>query len=161
MELLGHESYQVKEVFAYFELAMYQAQCLERGLGIALATVYGPGPKKITKAQYDELLESNFQKTLGELVNRIRRSVKIPGKLENTISEALKERNRLAHNYFWEKAVAFTKEDGRQTMIEELREIADFLEATDSELSAIVLQFGEKHGITKETMDRLVKKAYG
>ena len=43
MNDLDSESYQIREVYALFGLAMYFAQCLERTIGISMVTVYGPG----------------------------------------------------------------------------------------------------------------------
>ena len=36
------------------------------------------------------------------------------------------KRNWLAHNYFWDRGVAFLSESGRVSMIEELQEIDPF-----------------------------------
>ena len=81
MESLTHESEQIKEVFAPFGLAIYQAQCLERSLAMAVATVYGPGPQKLTKSGYEKLLQSNFKRTLGRLIAELQESVVVDGDL--------------------------------------------------------------------------------
>lgn len=61
------EAEQCKKVFALYGLAMYQAQCLERQIAISLASTFGP--EGITRKQYDSLLESNFEKTMGRLIH--------------------------------------------------------------------------------------------
>ncbi|MEK7396784.1 MAG: hypothetical protein AAB116_07585 [Candidatus Poribacteria bacterium] len=161
MEILNEESEQIKEVFAHFGLAMYIAQGLERTLGIALATVYGPGPQKITKSEYENLLESNFQKTLGKLINDIRKTVEVSEALESMLFESLKKRNCLAHNYFWERAIEFTSRNGRELMIRELIEIKNFLENVDSIFMEINEKWAEKHGVTKEILEATFNKLIG
>ena len=70
-EHIDNVSEQVKEVYAYFGLAMYKAQCVERQLAMILATRYGPGPSKITRTEFDDLLESLFSNTMGWLIRDI------------------------------------------------------------------------------------------
>lgn len=154
VDILDPESHQIREVYARFGLAMYQAQCLERTLAILMATVYGPGPQKSRRTQYDALLESNFRKTLGSFINQLRKRVSIAVDLELRLSEALEKRNWLAHNYFWERAPRFMKEEGRESMIKELQEIADYFAEIDSKLTMIVTEWGEKHGITEEVIQQ-------
>lgn len=163
MEQLDLESDQIKEVYACFGLAIYQAQCLERQLAILLSTEYGLGPKKMTRDQYDELLQSFFVKTLGSLIKHLRQSVDISDDLDSILIEALKKRNWLAHHYFWEKAGQFMTEKGRIQMIRELQSIADFFNRIDQQLSEITHKWAERHGITEEFLERqlgeLVKNA--
>lgn len=158
MDVLDSESYQIREVYAHFGLAMYQAQCLERTLAILMATVYGPGPENITRPQYETLLESYFQKTLGSLIHNLCKTMPIAADLESRLSQALNRRNWLAHNYFWERAPEFMRQQGREAMIEELREIADYFAEIDHELDMIVRQWGEKHGITEEVIQQQMGK---
>lgn len=157
-DFIDPESHQIREVSAHFGLAMYMAQVLERTLALALATVYGPGPGKLVRHQYDALLESNFQKTLGALVKKLRKSVPISEELEALLSESLRKRNWLAHNYFWERAVTFNKEDGRQSMIKELKAIVDYFERVDAKFSAIIREWGDKHGVTQEIVENEMSK---
>ncbi len=127
---------------------------LERTLAILIATVYEYKPPKITRAQYDLLLESHFQKTLGRLIYKLRKSLPIAEDLEFTLLEALDKRNWLFHNYFWERAQKFMKEDGREAMIEELQEIAYYFEKVDHKLDMILLLWGEEHGVTEEIIQK-------
>jgi len=158
MEQLDLESEQIKEVYARFGLAIYQAQCLERQLAILLSTEYGPGPTRMTRDQYDELLHSFFQKTLGSLINHLRKSIEIPDDLESILTETLKKRNWLAHHYFWEKAGQFMTAEGRITMIRELQSIADSFNRIDQQLTEISHIWAEHHGITEEIIQKHLEK---
>ena len=150
MNDLDSESYQIREVYALFGLAMYFVQCLERTIGISMVTVYGPGTQKITREQFDISLESYFKKTLGNLIHEFRKSSTIADDFESTLKEALTKRNWLAHNYFWERAEKFKTENGREDMKEELQKIANYFEEIDHNFTLIIIDWGEKHGITEE-----------
>ena len=65
------QSEEIKEVYAWFGLAMYRAQCLEEQIIIILATKYGPDPRTLSVAEYDYLFERLSSKTLGKLVREI------------------------------------------------------------------------------------------
>jgi len=155
---IDSESSQIKEVYTQFGLVMYQVQCFERTLAILLITAYAPDLQKITRSQYEELLGRYFQRTLGNLINQLREFVTISRQLETTLSRALQKRNWLVHHYFWKRGITFMREDGRESMIEELRGIAQFFEDIDSKLTTIVEEWARKQGITEEAIQRRIQK---
>lgn len=155
---IDSESIQIKEVYTQFGLVMYQVQCFERTLAILLVTAYAPDLQEITRPQYEELLGKYFQRTLGTLINQLREFITISRQLETTLSRALQKRNWLVHRYFWERAITFMREDGRESMIKELREIGQFFEDMDLKLTTIVEEWGRKQGITEETTLRSLQK---
>jgi len=157
MEQLNHTSHQIREIYARFGLAMYQAQCVERQLAILLASEYGPGPSKITRPQYDRPLQSHFERTLGGLLRPLEKSVPLPADFGNTLRIALEKRNWLAHRYFWERTGHFMSERGREKMIIELREAIDYFEKLDANLSGIADSWAKRHNITPQHL----KKALG
>lgn len=158
---IDSESSQIKEVYAQFGLVMYHVQCFERTLAILLITAHAPNPQKTKRSQYEELLGRYFQRTLGNLINQLREFVAISQQFEITLSEALHKRNWLVHDYFWERAMTFMREEGRKTMIEELQGIAQFFEDTDSKFTTIVEKWGRRQGITEEVIQRRIEKLVG
>jgi len=157
MTELDEESAQIREVYAHFGLAMYLLQCVERGIAIVLTTEYGPGIRKITRSQYDELLQSLFKQTLGTLIARLRRVTTLPNDFEARLRDVLETRNWLTHHYFWERAGKFMTQQGREAMLQELEEIRRRLEEIDAYFDGIAGAWAERHGITKETIDRYKK----
>ncbi len=153
MEELDPVSAQIKEVYARFGLAVYQAQCVERQIAILLATKHGPGVNRITRTQYDELLRSLFKKTFGSLANRLRKSARIPGDFERSLEKALEYRNWLTHHYFWERAGHFSTEKGRLFMIAELQEIVDFLGDLDRRSNAMVKEWSRENGVNEQAFE--------
>jgi hypothetical protein len=158
MEPLDEESAQIRDVYAKFGLTMYVLQSLERQLAMALATEYGPGPDKITKTGYDELIDELFAKTFGSLVTRLRQSATLPMDFEGRLREAQQLRNWLVHHYFWDRAGLFVTSTGRVTMLAELEEFSDKLSELDEYFDSIVVRWGTRHGITRETVERNMKQ---
>jgi hypothetical protein len=153
VELPEVEELQVKEVFTYFGLASYQAQCVERQLAVLLATAFGPGIRNVTSSEYDELLEGLFKKTLGTLIRTLQESAELSKDFEQILHRALKKRNWLMHHFFWDRAGHFALKKGRQHMIEELQEIADELGLLDTMLIAIGRAWSASIGLTDEKID--------
>ena len=118
---LDHKSGHIREVYAWFGLAMFTAQCLERELALILATKYGPDPTRISEREFDAILEDLFSKTLGHLVGEIGKVAALSEEEKEQLQTTLSKRNWLAHNYFWDRAVDVLSESGRVSMIEELQ----------------------------------------
>jgi hypothetical protein len=155
---LDPESDQIREVYARYGLAMYQAQCVERQLAILLASEYGPGPRKITRSQYDQLLQSHFERTLGGLLHHLEKAISLPSDFEKTLRIALEKRNWLAHRYFWERAGHFVSGKGRSKMILELQEAIDYFENLDTKLTEISDAWARSHNITSKDLERALER---
>ncbi|MDO8805159.1 MAG: hypothetical protein Q7R35_12065 [Elusimicrobiota bacterium] len=153
-EDIDKESHHIREVYAQYGLAMYQAQCFERGIAIVLASVYGIQPKDGTRSMYQKTLEGHFERTLGGLVKELGKAARLPLEFEANIKDALKKRNWLAHNYFWDRADSFFSSDGREKMLLELRETAYLFKKLDEYLAAISMAWGEKHGVTPQMIEK-------
>jgi len=153
-EDIDKESHHIREVYAQYGLAMYQAQCFERGIAIFLATVCGLQPQDSTRSMYQKTLEGHFERTLGGLVKELGKAAKLPIGFEADIKDALKKRNWLAHNYFWDRAGSFLSRDGREKMLLELRETFSLFKKLDGYLVAISAAWGEKHGVTAQMIEK-------
>ncbi|MEK9135979.1 MAG: hypothetical protein AAB393_02550, partial [Bacteroidota bacterium] len=118
----------------------------------------GPGPDKITKTGYDELLDELFGKTFGGLVTRLRQSTTLPSDFEPRLREAQQLRNWLVHHYFWDRAGMFVTPTGRVKMLAELEELSDKLNELDEYFDSIVVGWATRHGIVRETVERKMKQ---
>ncbi len=152
------ESEQTKEMYAWYGLAMFHAQCLEKQLGIVLATKYGPGPTRITRGQFEDLLNSRFSRTLGQLVREIRKLANLSEGEAEQLQAALVKRNWLAHHYFWDRAVDFMSEAGRDSMIEELQEAAHTFHVLDELIHRETEEWGEARGVSQEVVNKYLQR---
>lgn len=147
------ESEHHKEVYAYFGITAHAAQMLERQIALTLnsvCTVDGT----VTRDQYDISLMQDFKKTLGQLHSKLKKELNVSDDIKAEIEAALAKRNFLMHNYFWERAVEFTKPEGRDTMIHELEEMRQLFTSVDSKLTALTRAWRIKRGVTDEDVER-------
>ncbi len=150
------ESYRIREVYAYYGLTMYHIQCLERTLAMLDATVYNSNADHITKSQFDSILERNFKKTLGQLIFTIKKAVDLPDNFEKKLSDALEERNFIAHHYFWARAMKFSHTRGQEEMIAELSRLSVYFQNMDNELDLVLRKWMNAKGITDNTIYQLM-----
>lgn len=160
---MDEKSEHCKEVYAYFGLAIYSAQCLEQAM-IHLITFLDHFPKAVpnfsTKEKwiedFDNFFSSESNRTMGQLLGRLQK-LDIPyAELELRLKEALRKRNWLAHAYFSERAMEFMSEPGRNTMISELENANELFMAVDSEVSQIFYRIADKYGLTEDVFKKLM-----
>jgi len=155
---LDPESEQIREVYARFGLAMYLAQALERQLAMLLAVV---GKRETSTAwDYDARLAESFQSTFGALVAGFGEVAAFDHQeLFGQLETAVKNRNDLAHHYFWERAVQFSSTRGREELIEELTTLGEHFESLDGTLTTLTHDITEQKGMSKETLRGHIRKS--
>jgi len=157
IEEMDDESWQTREVYAKYGLAMYLAQCLETGLVNLLVYLEVREGAKINSIDIDSFMEENYEKTLGRLINSLKQAMKISENLETELKELLEIRNCLAHRYFRVKAIDFMNKDGRQHMLSELESFISKLENGDKKIDSIISVMRKQYGITDEMISEAVE----
>lgn len=164
---MGGESLseQIKEVYANFGLAIYQAQCLEHGLVNALVFLdLIPNSRKLAKSApewvelVDSFMDSKFELTLGKMIRGFKQITVVPVDLEGLLSAALSKRNWLAHSYFRERAETFLTQSGRASMLAELEEAQAIFSQADAALDAAIKPARLKIGLTDEVLAQTYAK---
>ena len=83
--------------------------------------------------------------------------------MESTLMEALKKRNWLVHDYFWDRAGHFLTAEGRELMINELQDTANFLSQVAEELTIVNRAWATSKGVTeemrRESLEDLIRSA--
>ncbi|WP_411845574.1 hypothetical protein AAFN60_18220 [Roseibacillus persicicus] len=169
MEEIDPESYQIREVYAHFGLAIYCAQCVEQAI-IQNLIFFDYFPDAIESTpdaetwteRFDEFEAGEMRRTMGMLIKRLRKEGQTTEAIEQRLDDVLAKRNWLAHRYFDDRAVEFTLIEGRATMVKELEMIqAQFREAEDL-IADVTRPVAIKYGLTDEvlaqTMTDLVSK---
>ncbi|MBH2842578.1 hypothetical protein I6U52_02445 [Serratia marcescens] len=156
-----------KEVYAYFGLAMYRAQCVEQSIVQLLiffdffkknAPIFSTSEK--WEADFDRFDKVLSKKTMGHLLGSIKDLGILDDKIENTLSLALKKRNWLAHAYFVDNALDFINETGRNMMIKELEDAIELFNSVENMLSPIASSAALKYGMTEDVLDKIKKEMY-
>ena len=149
-EALPADAQQRREVFARYGLAMYYAQCLEHQLGLMLASMCNHEFLDTPHEARDALFDQELSKTLGKMAQNLKKAMPVPPTLEDRLARAVEVRNWLAHGYFRERAREFLSVQGRDVMVFELQERADFLQALDSEFTELMEKWLNRMGVSGE-----------
>jgi len=151
----------MRELYAYYGLAMYYAQSLEHGmvnLLVAIRRVKEPD------ACYDDIeafFDRGYKKTLGTLLKDVGRHIDIPEELDGLLRDAMNGRNYLVHNYFRERTVELQTMDGKRAMIDELYGYQELFRRAGGLVDAITVQLMERLGISRETVEKEIKRMRG
>lgn len=149
--MLDPESEQIREVYAWFGLAIHNGQCLERELAMLLAG--SATSERFTAWDYDDCLAGNFESTFGALVTMFSTVAGLAEKrLLVGLEKAVEERNELIHRYFWNRAVQFISTEGRSQMISELKGFATRFDSLDNEISELTHDLMERKGVSQEVV---------
>ncbi|WP_312954222.1 hypothetical protein [Atlantibacter hermannii] len=154
-----------KEVYAYFGLAMYRAQCVEQSI-VQLLIFFDFFIKNVPAFSTRDKWEEGFdrfdkelsEKTMGQLLNLIRKLEILDKDIEVILSTALKKRNWLAHSFFVEHALDFISENGRNNMIKELDNSIVLFNAIEDILNPISHNAALKYGLTDEVLDEVERE---
>jgi hypothetical protein len=122
-------------------------------MSILVASAYNPEFLRSPPGERDRYFDKEFGKTLGRLLSTLRSRVTIAENMDNRLRRALKLRNWLAHNYFWDRAHDLLHWSGRECMIDELQEVSDFLSEVDQALTRISEQWFLKSGGSREQLE--------
>ena len=150
------ESEHCKEVFASYGAAMHTAQVLEHGIVNAMVVVRMPERDRISLQDIDKLMAERFEKTLGTLIRLIKSEVICPDDLQKLLTDALAERNFLAHRFFRERNDDFFTVNGRDNMITELQHDIALFNRADSLLGDVVRPIRERFGVTDDRIEALM-----
>ncbi len=160
-----NKSEHCREVYAYFGLAVYSAQCVESSIIQMLIFCDLYEKEAINKqsqteweAKFDEFDQQLSAKTMGRLIGHLKLLNVINSDTEESLAIALKKRNFLAHRYFPERGMDFINHLGREKMIKELSEMVDFFHQIENILNPITMEIAEKYGLTEQVLEEIVAK---
>ena len=138
----------VRECFAYFGRIIYITQGIEKGILNLLILNY----QNISKLRFDEIFAEKSKLTFGQLKREV-----IEKKILDATSICRMEwfheiRDWLVHNYWWERAVEFYRDDLRHKIVEELDTLAFELDNFNSLIDAKCQQILQDKGINISTL---------
>ncbi|MFZ3149899.1 MAG: hypothetical protein WA137_12790 [Methanothrix sp.] len=145
-----------KEVYAFFGLASYSAQVLEKGITIMVVAFRCKG-LRITRSELDTLYAEHNKKTFGQLLVRARKIISIPDDIDSLLEEALLKRNWLMHHYFADRAAQFMTEIGRRQMLSELQSLIQIFREADCATEPIYMPILKEFGVTEERTEILIR----
>jgi hypothetical protein len=142
----------VKEVYARFGLAYYHCEVLHRCLCNFYCFSQLPAAGPVTGPRVEEHLQTAFDSTLGQLLERLKPV--LPPPLLPKLQVALERRNFIAHRFWYERIHLMTSIDGIQAMVEELSLDSELFSELDKEVEKLTEPFHARLGVTPELFDR-------
>ncbi|GAB0174563.1 MAG: hypothetical protein HHAS10_04420 [Candidatus Altimarinota bacterium] len=149
---------QDKIIFAYFGLAIYKGQCLEKEFENML-WIKNIFINNVTSLEeFDDLVNEVEGKrhTMGKQINELKKIYSFSEKIEMELIEVLEMRNYLIHKYFKEN---IQKLSSMQGIKETLKYFTDFIERAsllDKELQIYTDDYKKKLGITDEKLNIII-----
>jgi hypothetical protein len=156
-KIMIDESEQIKEVYAYFGLAIYTAQVLEHQIVNMFVATKLHERHKISREDVDAIFDERFSQTMGKLIKDLKTIYKLSDTIIEQLDNALKTRNMLIHRYFREKVTQFSTIEGRLEMVRELDKVRQNFEKTDKILTEIYIEITRRHGVTQEMVDKALE----
>jgi len=148
------EDYSEKEVYAFFGLAAYSAQVLEKGL-VNMVVTFKTFGLPITRAEFDVIFDAHDSRTLGQLLRVARdRHIPIPDETDKLLGQALEKRNYLNHDFFADHAGHFMTESGRRMMIQRLSDLISLFKNADWHCEPIYRPLLERMGVTEQSLQK-------
>ncbi len=138
----------IRECFAYFGRTIYMVQTVEKGILNSLILSY----KNITKTRYDELLAEKSRLTFGQLKREIIEKEIFNNEIIEKIEKFHEKRDWLSHNYWWDRAIEFYRDDLRYKIFEELDKLTTEFENFNKIIQEKSHQFLIKNGINPEQL---------
>lgn len=130
------------KLYAEYGIAAEKAQVLETEAGnvclLFVALFAGTnGLDEAKKNFFKQLVQDVNRKTLGRLLEQIKKTVDFDPETVELVESALEKRNYLSHHFFRKHNFAINNENGRSEMILELKEIQSHLDKAYASLSSI------------------------
>ena len=157
------ESDHIRDVYAHFGLAVYLAQCVEQSIFQHLLFL-DHFPKAIAEftskeawvSAFDEFEARELSQTMGKLIRRIKEAGQPTDDIQVLLTQVLKQRNWLAHGYFADRAMDFTRESGREKMVIELEELQGLFREAAGKIDALTMPVARRYGLTEDALATLM-----
>ncbi|EHZ2656940.1 hypothetical protein K5N43_004395 [Vibrio vulnificus] len=146
-----------KEVFAFFGLASFNAQCAEKAL-VNFAMGYKVVDNSaLSQEEWLEIYDGLNSHTFGRLLGQVKQKVDLPHELVTHLELTLKKRNWLAHDFFYDYAMHMSDTEGRTKIINDLQELVCIFQIADHAVEKLSLKVWETMGITEDWLQNEIE----
>jgi hypothetical protein len=147
-------------IYAYFGLAIYWSQCLEETFSIMLWTAKIFKNKVKSNKELNEIIDAfeNSKKTMGILLNEVKKCYGIPQNIIDSLDEVLESRNFLIHKYFKVEIQKVYSDIGRKEIIKFFCEFIDKTKTIDDHLKTYYKKYTDRLGLTEERINEMASQ---
>lgn len=140
--------------------ALMDCQHLEYGLALLLFHFARHGHPGLDLDSLSRIMDNQDKKTLGQLVNMLRKSVRISPGIEAALQEGLDARNLIVHRVLADNVEAFPFPEKRAALTKEIRRLRRKVRDADKALQPFILAFSEALGVKQEEMEKEIKALF-
>ena len=154
------------EIYLHAWLALASAQVLERAVINSL--VYTeiipeqrerPIPSDEWEKKYDVYVGEKYEKTLGLLINALKKLTPVPPELERTLKDALEKRNFLVHRFFRVHSDAVIGLAKNENALQQLSEAQRVFQSAEKMLREFMRPAHERYAVT-EPLRKYLESGY-
>ena len=136
-----------KEVLApiFFEAgaALYDCQSFEYGIAYLLYLFSRVGTTGLDPARCAAILDDEEKKTSGQLVQMLKRHLRVSDGIEDGLTKALEARNRLIHRYLIENIERMMEVREHEAIVKEIRALRSTVQRSEKQLGPFVRALAE------------------
>ena len=168
----GQEAPELREIYAYLGYIMLLSQALEGLLSQAIfAFVIFPAKKPEIKeiaassslAEWDAFVDSEDERlrrnSFGQLLSKLQKENKLTPDIEQSLKDALKQRNYVAHNFFSDKLATLYSKEGQDGAILLLRRVGGLLQHAIDRFSPLVQAELDRYGYDAAYVEEYARNA--
>jgi hypothetical protein len=109
--------------------------------------------KFLVRSQAVRFLFDTEKRPLRQLLREVLKRARFEPDVTGTLFEAIERRNFLVHKYFWDRMEDFATEEGRYSMLEELRELTQLFYSAHKFASMITDLYSEQLGVSRDAIE--------
>jgi hypothetical protein len=140
----------VKETYALFGLAYYYSEVLHRSLCIYDALRKSSPRAGMTRPRVDELLHTSYSMTLGQVAENLDGA--FDPDLSKRLREAVKDRNFLAHHFWFEQCHLMPSKEHLLRLQADLHWYRDLFNELDAAVTEVMNPLLRSVGVTDESL---------
>jgi chorismate mutase len=147
------------DVYAHIGGAVWQIQAFENTLVHYLALVFKL-PPKAAQAEAYSILEQTGKRTLGQLLNELRKYKPLAGQIDKRLKEFLEERNWLIHRSRHETHTDLYKPAKLAKLLRRFEKLANKALDLNKEFYTFLEAETLKRGMSKSEIERIAEKIH-
>ncbi len=149
-----------QDLFAVYGATAYYAQMFEVGLRSILLLAHILKKPSLIRLDKEQIGLEITKRNIGPLLVEIKKRYPLQTELEKSFNEFREKRNYLTHHFFFKNAFKMSSDEGRGTMVTELKDLFFEFKKADELTEILARQIRKDLGWSENKFKEVVKKRY-
>ena len=137
-EFEKRKRYLLQSIFFEAGAALFDCQSFEYGIAYLLYLFSRMGAKGLNTDKLIAILEDEEKKTAGQLIGMLKRHLEVSEEIEQSLTEALKARNKLIHRYLVENVERIAEPEEHSKIEKEIKLLRSKVRKSHKQLEPFV-----------------------